>query len=223
MRQIRSKALTRLVLLCTDAATAVYFCDGECDLPTRRQAEASRPHNLRCFNVQGRVMSSETSSAEERRRTPGPPTCGRSGCDAFAFAWVRSALGTPRSGSACSRTRQTVGSRTASMAMAAATHVRPGKRPTCTTREKVGHVPMKHCLCFPSWWAHARRGSPIVATAAVLASLSAWAQTFDPSDIAEGGRLFRQKANAKPATAGRAMAARWIPRCRTAPTSGRAP
>src|SRR6516225_8082951 len=57
---------------------------------------------------------------------------------------------------------------------------------------------MIHSSRLFAWRACARRVTPIGAAAAVLASLSvptAWAQAADPSDIAEGGRLFRQKAN----------------------------
>jgi mono/diheme cytochrome c family protein len=48
-------------------------------------------------------------------------------------------------------------------------------------------------------WSSSRRSAPRTATTAVLLALLsgsvAWPQAADPSDIAEGGRLFRQKAN----------------------------
>jgi mono/diheme cytochrome c family protein len=46
--------------------------------------------------------------------------------------------------------------------------------------------------------ARARRSAPMSAAAVMLVLFSAsaaWAQAADPSDITEGGRLFRQKAN----------------------------
>src|SRR6266851_737941 len=48
-------------------------------------------------------------------------------------------------------------------------------------------------------WSSTRQGVPRSAGTAVLLALlscsAAWAQAADPSDIVEGGRLFRQKAN----------------------------